>query len=141
MKPIIQFKIARVVQFTEPKYDKDGIFLLFLADMTRPVIVVENVAIDIYTYQVFEILPKVHGNISVETLQSIDQNQLYVYQLYEASIPKECEMVILKQALGAYEWYHGDREEKARANVPSFEKAKQKIFSKKPRKKEENQKK
>lgn len=110
--------VARVVQFSETHYSKEGIFLEFLVDVLRPVIVEDGYAIDIFSHQVFEIVPMVDGYIGVDVLGRLDRDALYAYEVYDATYPKQYLPMFFEKALETYRWYHEEY------CIPSQEKVK-----------------
>ncbi len=133
MTPVINLMVARVVQFSETHYDKEGLFLEFLVDTLRPVIVENGVAIDIFSYQIFEIVPMIGGIIAIDTIAHLDREALYAYTVHPATFPEESLPELMKHALETYKWYHEVYLEEGknsigRSNVIPF--PKQKIQSK-----------
>ena len=106
MTPVINLMVARVVQFSETQYDKEGVFLEFLVDTLRPVIVEKGVAIDIFSYQIFEIVPMIEGIIAIDTLARLDRESLYAYTIHQATFPEQSLPELMKHALETYKWYH-----------------------------------
>ena len=134
MEPVISLMVARVVQFSETYYDKNGIFLKFLVDTLRPVIVEGNEAVDIFSHQIFEIVPMIDGIIAIDTLANLDRNSLYAYTVQEAIFPEQVLPTLLVKAFETYRWYHevyNAPSNTGKSNIISFEKAKQRLMSKK----------
>ncbi len=133
MEPVINLMVARVVQFSETHYDKDGLFLEFLVDELRPVIVEDGVAVDIFSHQIFRIVPMIDGIIALDTLANLDRESLYAYTVHSATFPRQELPQLLNQALETYKWYHEEYDNPSSTNsgnVISFTKAKQKIMAK-----------
>ncbi len=106
MTPTIQLRVARIVQFDEIKYIERGVLFEFLVDVLRPVILEENRAIDIFSHQIFDIVPMVGDNIAISTLRDLEQEKLYAYQIFDAKVPANYLEEYLKKALETYRWYY-----------------------------------
>lgn len=141
--------VARVVQFSETRYDKEGMFLEFLVDELRPVIVEKGDIIDIFSHQFFERVPMLDGIIPIDTLAALDRDILYAYTIHEANFPEQYLPTLLGQALSTYKWYYEEYSNPTNAgtssNIISFERAKQKLIrnnwkTKNDKKGKENQK-
>lgn len=135
MTPVINLMVARVVQFSENHYDKDGIFLEFLVDTLRPVIVEGGEAIDIFSHQIFRIVPMIDGIIAVDTLATLSREELYAYTIHQATFPEQSLPELMRNAMDTYEWYHeeylnSDSKKDTSGKVISFEQAKQKMLEK-----------
>ncbi len=131
MEMPIQIRAAQVVQFSETQYDRDGLFLEFLIDVMRPVIVEDGVAIDIFSHQIFDIVPMVDGVMSEETLASLDRDRLYVYRLLPAKIEPQVYDSYMSYAKQAEQWYHEEYQRKKSMDshkIISFAAAKQKFL-------------
>ncbi len=135
MEPVINLMVARVVQFSENHYDKDGIFLEFLIDELRPIIIENGDVIDIFSHQFFERVPMIDGIIPIDVLAKLDRDMLYAYTIHEATFPEEYLPTLLGQALSTYKWYHEEYSNPANtgnsSRIISFEQAKQKLLGKK----------
>lgn len=134
MEPVINLMVARVVQFSETHYDKEGMFLEFLVDELRPVILEGGVAIDIFSHQLFERVPMIDGIIALDTLGKLSREQLYAYGVYQATFPESTLPILLEKALLTYRWYHEEycnaTTANTSSNIISFERAKQKLMGK-----------
>lgn len=106
MTPVINLMVARVVQFSETHYDKEGIFLEFLVDTLRPVIVENGVAIDIFSHQIFEKVPMIDGIIAIDALARLDRESLYAYTIHQATFPDQSLPELMENAMSTYKWYH-----------------------------------
>ena len=131
MMPLIRLMVARVVQFSKTQYTKEGIYLEFLVDVLRPVLVEEGCAIDIFSHQVFEIVPMEDGYIGIDTLGQLDREALYAYGLYEASFPEQWLPSFFSKALETYHWYYEEykmpkQKKNASAKILSLEEIRKK---------------
>lgn len=136
MIPVIRLRVARVVQFSHTHYDKDGIFLEFLVDVMRPVIVEDGVAIDIFSHQIYERVPMLDGVISIDTLGNLNREALYAYDTWDAEFPAEYLEEFLKRALETYRWYYEEHSKKIsspkrKTKIISIEEARKKLIDKK----------
>lgn len=134
MEPVINLMVARVVQFSETHYDKEGLFLEFLVDELRPVIIEDGDVIDIFSHQFFERVPMIEDIIPMDTLASLDRDKLYAYTIHQATFPEHLLPTLLGQALSTYRWYHEEycnaTTANTSSNIISFEQAKQKLMGK-----------
>lgn len=134
MEPVINLMVARVVQFSETHYDKEGMFLEFLVDELRPVIVENGVVIDIFSHQIFEKVPIIDGIIAMDTLGSLNRDQLYAYTVHPATFPEPLLPELLQNALQTYKWYHEEYDNPENggetSNIISFSQAKRKLLNK-----------
>ena len=144
MEPVINLMVARVVQFSDTHYDKSGMFLEFLVDELRPVIVEGNVVIDIFSHQIFDRVPMIDGIIPLDTLSRLSREELFAYTVHSATFPDQYLPIFLEKALETYRWYHeqylNSGESSPASNVISFEKAKKKLLEKKRYKKKKKKK-
>lgn len=134
MEPVINLMVARVVQFSQTHYDKEGMFLEFLVDELRPVIFEDGIAIDIFSHQLYEQVPMIDGIIAIDTLGRLSREQLYAYTLFQATFPEPYLPTFFQKALETYHWYHKEYDNPENSGgsnkVISFSEAKQKLLGK-----------
>lgn len=134
MEPVINLMVARVVQFSHTQYDKDGMFLEFLVDELRPIILEDGIAIDIFSHQLYEIVPMVDGIIAIDTLGKLSREQLYAYTVYQATFPDHLLPTFFQKAIETYRWYHEEYDNPENSGggnkIISFSEAKKKLLGK-----------
>lgn len=138
MEPVINLMVARVVQFSETHYDREGIFLEFLVDELRPVILEDGMAIDIFSHQIFDRVPIVEGIIPIDILPELSREQLYAYTIHQAIFPDEYLSLFFQKALETYRWYHEqylNSGNNSSSKVILFPQPKQKMLNKRDTKK------
>lgn len=131
--------LARVVRFSDIQYDRNGIFLEFLYDELRPIVLLDEFAVDIFNHRIYDIIYMEDGIIPMEDLSALDHESLYAYTIYNAEFPEENVKSLKEKMEETIEWYHRECSNSASSSDRSvisfeFEKKKLKEKSRKPRK-------